>query len=74
MLFLLFLFIFIAPTVTWVSHCFEILKICGGFIKSFTLLKFKREGDGLTTFGQRITKAWENFKNIKPKENEEKKK
>jgi len=28
----------------------------------------------LTTFGQRITKAWENFKKIKPKEDEEMKK
>ncbi len=38
------------------------------------LSNYKQGGDGLTTFGQRITKAWKNFKNIKPKENKEMKK
>jgi hypothetical protein len=31
------------------------------------------EGDGMTTFGQRVKKAWKNIIEIKPKKKEKKK-
>ena len=37
-------------------------------------MKLQVRGEGMTTFGQRVKKAWKNIDEIKPKDNEIKKK
>ncbi len=39
-------------------------------LTDYCLLYWTREGGEMTTFGQRVKKAWKNINEIKPKNNE----
>ena len=42
-------------------------KVGVGFLKWLMFMKLWVRGDGMTTFGQRVKKAWKNINEIKPK-------
>jgi hypothetical protein len=45
-------------------------QLMAGFIKRLMFMELLVRGEGMSTFGERVKKAWKNINEIKPKNND----